>query len=176
MQAPPGDSPIPEAVPVTSPAATVTRVGEDNWQIAACPDDGPAGVVAEDGSMHAVWPTAVSNRAKGIFYATAKDGLTYGERQRVDGGEAAGASHPQIALLDSKTIAVVWDEALGDENRVMMRRRDIGSGTWSAAEALPDSQDGIYPVAAAADGAMLVAWTNRGTSPSKIALARLPAR
>jgi hypothetical protein len=153
---------------------TVTRVGADNWKIAACPDDGPASVVSASNVVHAVWPTAVSSRAKGIFFSSSTGDLNFAARQRVDGGDAAGTAHPQIALVDANTVAVVWDEALGDESRVVLRRYNLRTSTWQDAEPLTNSADGIYPVAAGVDGDLLVAWTNRARLPSRITLVRIP--
>ena len=36
-----------------------SRVSEDNWQLAGCPDDGPAIAIGDDGVVHLVWPTVI---------------------------------------------------------------------------------------------------------------------
>ena len=76
-----------------------TRVSADNWQIDACPDDGPAMTVDAGGVLRITWPTLVTDGGakRVIFEATSRDGgATFSPRTRVDAAEG-GAAHPRIA-------------------------------------------------------------------------------
>jgi hypothetical protein len=156
------------------------RVSEDGWQIAGCPDDGPALAVDETGVLHIAWPTMVggADRAvKGIFYSYSTDGgRTFAPRQRVD-DEGTGAAHPQIAAGAGR-VAVVWDEA-GATRRACLREvsRDPtrpGSapvfGTITTLSAGP----AVYPAIAATPSSLVAAWTETTAAGSEIRVRRLP--
>jgi hypothetical protein len=51
----------------------VHRVSEDDWQIAACPHQGPSLSIAPNGTYHVVWYTNGKVR-KDLFYAQSRDG------------------------------------------------------------------------------------------------------
>jgi hypothetical protein len=74
------------------------RVSEDNWQIDACPDDGPAMTVDASGALRVTWPTLVKDPdgpRMAIFAATSTDsGATFSPRMRID-ASAGGPAHPR---------------------------------------------------------------------------------
>jgi len=49
------------------------RVSQDDWQVAACPHQGPSLSIAPDGTYHVVWYTNGKVR-RGLFYAQSRDG------------------------------------------------------------------------------------------------------
>jgi hypothetical protein len=80
--------------------STPVRVSEDGWQIAGCPDDGPALAVDESGTLHVVWPTMVGTgpitRRRDLlqsFHGRRADLRAAAARRR----RGHGAAHPQIA-------------------------------------------------------------------------------
>ena len=156
------------------------RVSEDGWQIAGCPDDGPALAVDESGTLHVVWPTMVGGAdrpVKGIFYSHSTDGgRTFAPRQRVD-EEGSGAAHPQMAAGGGR-VAVVWDEA-GTSRRACLREvsRDPKRpgatpvlGTITVLSAGP----AVYPAVAATPSSLVAAWTETAAAGSEIRVRRLP--
>lgn len=152
------------------------RVGEDQWQLEGCPDDGPAMVKDGGGVIHIVWPTLVRDPSpsKGVFYASTGDGRAFTPRMRLDEGQASAVSHPQLALVGSAGLAALWDEPKDGTRRVMLRERTGANGQWSAAEALPDDAPAYYPAAASVPDALLVVWTSATTPRSTIVVYRRP--
>ena len=146
------------------------RVSADNWQIDACPDDGPAIAMDAAGTLHVVWPTMVDNggrKAMGIFHATSSDGgRTFSARARVDGGEGS-ASHPVVTLDAAGRAAVAWDEALDGARRVRMR---VGDG---APVTVSEGRIASYPSIAVSGGAVIVGWTDQSNGNSVIRLRRM---
>jgi len=73
----------------------VRRISEDDWQIAACPHQGPSLSIGQDGTYHVVWYTNGKKR-KGLFYARSKDGgKTFSEPLPV-GKPGKGPSRPYV--------------------------------------------------------------------------------
>jgi hypothetical protein len=140
------------------------RLSEDGWRIEACPDDGPAMATDSHGGLHITWPTMLSGETprKGIFYASMPDAATtatkFSARLRLDAGDGDPA-HPQIASDEHGISAVIWDERLGDQRRVVLRR--ITEGKATAPEIFTGA--GLsYPSVAAAEGHWVAVWAAQG--------------
>jgi hypothetical protein len=155
--------------PSGAPPAIV-RVSQDHWHIEACPDDGPAALAGPAGDVHIVWPTLVDGQ-KAIFYAHAPDAVAFSPREAVNEPSGRGASHPQIARVANR-LAVAWDEPTEDGHRVMMRWRNTETGRWSPVRVIAAEPAGIYPSLAASGDGVVMAWTSRARSASRIAVSR----
>jgi len=160
--------------------STPVRVSEDGWQIAGCPDDGPALAVDETGTLHVVWPTMVGGAdraAKGIFYSYSTDGgRTFAPRQRID-EESAGAAHPQIAAGPGR-VAIVWDEA-GPTRRACLREVSSDAKRPGRTPVLGpirilSTGTAVYPAIASTPSSLVAAWTETGAAGSEIRVRRLP--
>jgi hypothetical protein len=155
------------------------RVSEDGWQIAGCPDDGPALAVDAAGVLHVVWPTVVAGAraVKGIFYSFSTDGgRTFAPRQRID-EEGGGAAHPQIAPGAGR-VAVVWDEA-GTSRRACLREVSSDRKVTASTPVLGPIKvlsvgPAVYPAIAATPSALVAAWTETLSTGSEIRVRRLP--
>jgi hypothetical protein len=155
------------------------RVGEDGWQIAGCPDDGPALAVDAAGVLHVVWPTMVAgpHAVKGIFYSYSSDGgRTFAPRQRID-EEGSGAAHPQVAAGGGR-LAVVWDEA-GSSRRACLREvsSDRKGTAWTpvlGTVRVLSAGPAVYPAVAATASSLVAAWTETVSTGSEIRVRRLP--
>lgn len=89
-------------------------VSRDNWQIMACPHNGPA-ITQTDGSLFAIWYTMGGE--EGLYYAKSGDGgQVFSSRKRL----TLRAKHPYIASLGDKAIAV-WDEVFKESGKVYRR-------------------------------------------------------
>ncbi|HLR30870.1 MAG TPA: sialidase family protein, partial [Fodinibius sp.] len=89
-------------------------VSRDNWQIMACPHNGPS-ITQTDNSLLAAWYTMGGE--EGLYYARSSDGgQTFSPRNRL----AQRAKHPYIASLDDAAIAV-WDEVFRESDQVYQR-------------------------------------------------------
>jgi len=155
----------------------IVRVARDNWQIEACPDDGPSLAIDPTGERHVVWPTLVTTGdapGKGIFYASSPDGLTFSERVRLDVRDDAIASHPRVAAFDDGSLIAVWDERHGGTRRVVMRRMTAG-GVWQTPAALEAAATAYYPDVAVIEGGAVLVWTSQTEPETTIVVRRLAA-
>jgi hypothetical protein len=151
----------------------VVRVSEDNWQIDACPDDGPALAVDETGTRHIVWPTLVDGPgpAKGIFYARSDRGASFAARERVDDASSTTPSHPRVAMTGAGDVIAAWDERVEGVPRVRIRRRS-GTGGWLAAETITTGAAGYYPALGTVPGGLIIAWVSQAEPFSTIVVQR----
>jgi hypothetical protein len=154
--------------------APPVRVSEDGWQLEGCPDDGPALAVDARRTVHIVWPTvtAAPEPHKAIFYASTIDGRAFAPRVRVS-PLGHNTAHPQIALDGAGMVWALWDEIVSARRRVFVAARQE-DGAFEAPRALSgDAASASYPVAAAADGALVAAWVAGEPSVSRIEVRRL---
>ena len=149
-----------------------TRVSDDRWQLAGCPDDGPALAVDEDGIVHIVWPTVIDGvePTGALFYATSRDGRSFTPRQRVPTLGSRKPSHPQIAIDGSGKVVIAWDEVIDGVRQAAAAAATPGAdgtvrfdpprrlGTGSAA----------YPMFAVSNGRIVTTWTDGVGSQSVI--------
>jgi hypothetical protein len=159
----------------------VVRVSADDWQIDACPDDGPSIAIADDSVRHVVWPTMVGPLNvdaldKGVFYASSADGRTFVPRVRLSQREDGGASHPYIAAAPDGRVAAVWDERANGTINVRLREKRAGVMEWSPAERIDDADPAYYPVVAAVPDAWVIAWTSGSQPQSTVMVSRVPRR
>jgi hypothetical protein len=158
--------------------STPVRVSEDGWEIAGCPDDGPALALDAAGVLHIVWPTMVAGAhpVKGIFYSSSADGgRTFAPRLRIDEA-GSGAAHPQIAAGGGR-VAVVWDEA-GTSRRACLREVSTdptpsgGIPVLGPIEVL-STGPAVYPAIAVTPSALVAAWTETAAAGSEIRVRRI---
>ena len=153
----------------------LARVSEDKWEIAGCPEDGPAIAVGQNGGVHIVWPTVVNQQQaqKVVFYASSADGRTFSPRVRLSRPDQDEAAHPQIAVGTSGTPAAVWDEPHGGIRQVVLRTiaPDAQPGTGRS---LSSNVTASHPVITPIDGEFLVAWTSGEGANSEIVVGRVP--
>lgn len=154
----------------------VTRVSEDKWKIAGCPEDGPALALDASERMHAVWPTVVGEGQpqKVVFYASTTDGRTFTPRLRLSASGQDEAAHPQIAAGKSGGVAAVWDEPHGDMRLVIFRTIWSG-GRLGIGRSLNASITGSYPVIVSVADGFLVAWASGDGRASAIVMQRVGA-
>jgi hypothetical protein len=115
------------------------RVSKDDWQIAACPHQGPSLSVAPDGTYHVVWYTNGKVR-KGLFYAQSRDGgKTFSDPMPI-GQSSKGPSRPYV-IAGSQGTAIVWKEFDGEKTSVnLMTSADDGK-SWSQPRIIATTSD-----------------------------------
>jgi hypothetical protein len=159
--------------------APPSRVSNDHWQIAGCPDDGPAMAVGADGRVHVVWPTVVTSEETtrgALFYASTRDGQTFTNRIEIPTLGAPKPSHPMIASDGAGGFVVAWDEVREGVRRAFTRRLRFNSaGHPSFGDAVQLNRDAAstYPVLTATTRGMFVAWTHGTGASSEIRVKRL---
>jgi hypothetical protein len=158
--------------------AEPSRVSHDNWQIAGCPDDGPALAVDASGIVHIVWPTLLggADPAAALFYATSHDGRAYSARVRVPTLGGSKPTHPQIAMTTDGRAMLAWDEVPAGGVRtaaVSIVGTSGGEPMPGTAVPLNDGERAAYPVLVTTGRGVLAAWTSGDASSSTIAVGAL---
>jgi hypothetical protein len=161
------------------------RVSEDKWELAGCPDDGPAMTTGPRGRIHVVWPTLVSRPRPGgtaakpeqaiaLFHAMSEDGRRFTPRVAVP--TERQAHHPQLTTAPDGGLALAWDES-GDGRRSIVFARGVLQPSGAVRfdrTVLSGGEGGSYPAVVAANGGALVAWTGGSAAASVIHLAHVP--
>jgi hypothetical protein len=156
------------------------RVSEDRWQLAGCPDDGPAMAVDRDGAVHVVWPTLIGGETPegALFHASTRDGRTFTARVRIPAPASPKPSHPQLAIAEDGRLVVAWDESVGGVRRAMLAVGATPREPRFSDPIVLDSSDtpraAVYPALATSGAYVLAAWTSGSGDASTIAVRRVP--
>jgi hypothetical protein len=148
-------------------------VHADNWEIDACPVNGPA-LSARDRRVAAAWFTAVGDVPRAFAAFSDDAGRTWGPPIRVDDDSSLG--HVDVELLDDGAAAVSWVEFADQRAQLRVRRVEPG-GSRSPAVPVTPSRVGGYPHMARHGEELVFAWTETdasGAEQTKGAVARLP--
>jgi hypothetical protein len=148
----------------------------DNWEIEACPVNGPA-LSARGRSVAAAWFTAAGGRGQAFAAFSTDSGRSWGEPIRLDDGVSTG--HVDIELLDDGSAAATWVEFANQHSQFRLRRI-MPSGQRSASITVAGHEStrvSGYPRVAKQGDELLLAWTegagDGGTTQIKGAVARL---
>jgi hypothetical protein len=106
----------------------VIRVAEDNWNIDACPHQGPALAISESGTYHVAWFTNSATR-QGLYYARATDRSTFSEPFVFGNGQAQPA-HPALLAVGDH-IYLAWKEFDGKQATVRAMLSTDDGAQWS---------------------------------------------
>ncbi|MDP2320134.1 MAG: sialidase family protein [Acidobacteriota bacterium] len=146
-------------------------VHRDNWQIAACPVNGPA-LAASGQNVALAWFTAKGDEGHSYVAFSGDSGKSFGQPIRLDDASALG--RVDVALLDDGSAAATWIEFAEGKSQFRMRRV-TPKGDRSPAvtvSGLATGRASGYPRMAQAGGELLFAWTESGT-PTKVMTARV---
>jgi hypothetical protein len=153
-------------------------VHNDNWEINACPVNGPS-IAANGNRVALAWYTAARDvpRVKVAFSNDA--GATFGPPTQVDEGAPAG--RVATVLLDDGSALVTWIERIGGEDAVVRVRRVTPDGKLGEPSTVAASSAGAtnrqqaratgFPRTAASGEHIYFAWTAPGR-PSTVQVAR----
>ena len=146
-------------------------VHRDNWQIAACPVNGPA-LSANGKTVALAWFTAKGDQGHTYVAFSTDSGKSFGQPVQLDDVSALG--RVDVALLDDGSAAATWIE-FADGKAQFKMRRITASGERSPAitvSGLAASRASGYPRMARFGNELIFAWTESGT-PSKVLTARV---
>ena len=145
-------------------------VHADNWQIAACPVNGPT--VAAQGDLVAIaWFTAAEDDASVLVAFSEDGGRSYGEPLRVDHGKPLG--RVDVVLLDQGTALVSWLEHDEGEARIVVRPvAPSGALPSTVVAKTSQARSSGFPRMAWFGDEIILAWTETG-DPSRIVMAAL---
>lgn len=138
-------------------------VHHDNWQIAACPVNGPM-LSARGRDVAIAWFTGVDDPGR-AYVAFSKDaGRTFASPTRVD--DVATLGRVDVELMPDGSAVATWIE-LVDRRATFMARRIKPDGTRGAAVKVADmatSRSSGYPRVALSGDELVFAWTEVGPS------------
>jgi hypothetical protein len=146
-------------------------VHRDNWQIAACPVNGPA-LSANGRNVALAWFTAKGDQGHTYVAFSSDSGKTFGNPIQLDDVTALG--RVDVALLDDSTAVATWIEFAGGTAQFRMRRV-TSAGQRSPAvtiSGLSANRASGYPRMAIAGTELIFAWTDSGT-PTTVKTARV---
>jgi hypothetical protein len=138
----------------------VTRVSTDDWQIKACPHQGPSLAVAPAGTYHVAWFTNGKAR-KGLFYAHSRDGgRTFSEPMAIGQADRNPTRPYVLATADATTL--VWKEFDGERTTVMVTQSKDDGETWSKPRAIASTSNASdHPLLVANGRQVLLSWMTK---------------
>lgn len=129
-------------------------VHADNWEIPACPVNGPA-LATHERLVATAWFTAVGEEGHAYAAFSSDAGRTWGQPVRLD--DAGSTGHVGIVLLEDGSAVASWEEVNGE----LRMRRVEASATKSPAVAVGARPGGPAKLAYA-NGELLLAWSEGG--------------
>ncbi|MEP7382307.1 MAG: sialidase family protein [Gemmatimonadota bacterium] len=163
--------------------AVVRRVGgvwtepqvvhHDDWQIAACPVNGPA-LASRGDTVVIAWFTGAQDTARVRVAYSTDAGAHFGPPVRIDGGMPAG--RVDVEALDDGSAAVSWLERSDSASAEVRLRRVRSDGSMGAPMVLARSAGARasgFPRITRQGNALIVAWTDTGDE-SRVRVARFP--
>ena len=150
-------------------------VHADNWEIDACPVNGPA-LSARGRQLAAAWFTGKDDKGQAYAAFSSDAGRTWGAPIRLDDEMSLG--HVEVEMLDDGSAIATWVEFADDRSQFRMRRVEP-SGMKSAAITISgNSRVSGYPRVARSGNELVFAWTEgiegEGALKVKGAIARFP--
>jgi len=152
----------------TSPAI----LHADQWQIAACPVNGPA-VVAEGASVVVVWFTGAGDRGRVQAIFSSDSGKTFGKPVQIDSGNPSG--RVDIAVTPDHGALISWLENTPNQGAEIRARQVYPDGTTQPPFVIAGSSSARasgFPRLIRQGNTFLIAWT-QASDPSQIRIARL---
>lgn len=151
-------------------------VHDDNWQINACPVNGPM-LSARGRDVVIAWFTVKEDGGKAFVAFSSDAGRTFGAPIRLD--DAATLGRLDIQLLADSSAVATWIE-YADGRSQLRARRIMPSGTTSPAVTVSDiarERSSGYPRVASNGSELVFAWTEsqEGKTRVKTATASLTA-
>lgn len=143
----------------------------DNWHIAGCPVNGPA-VAAAGKKIAVAWFTAANEKPMVKLSFSSDSGATFDEPIQIDNGDPLG--RVDVLMTKDGTTVVSWMEAPGEVAEIKAVKFDaqlnqsepviIGKNAASRASG--------FPILAAANDAVYVAWTQVDSLSTHVKTAR----
>ncbi|MEZ4940663.1 MAG: hypothetical protein R3D58_07335 [Saprospiraceae bacterium] len=130
----------------------------DNWEITACPVNGPA-IAAEGDFLVVAWFSAADGKASVKVAFSSDAGATFSEPVQVDNGKPLG--RVDVEILDTKHCLVTWLENTDDTAEI---RAAIASENGKKGESMllvhtSPARNSGFPILAKNNDHFLLAWT-----------------
>ena len=150
---------------------TPAPVHRDNWQIAACPVNGPA-LSAIGSKVALAWFTAKGDEGHSYVAFSSDSGRTFGPPIRLDDASALG--RVDVALHEDGSALATWIEFADGRSQFRGRHVSVDGKTSESftISGLAAGRASGYPRMARFANEIIFAWTESGT-PSRVKTARL---
>ena len=139
-----------------------TPLHNDNWEVDACPVNGPA-LSARGREVVAAWFTVKNDQGQAWAAFSSDSGRTWGLPIQLDDGASLG--RVDVELLDDGSAVATWVEVA--DNRAQFRLRRVGpSGSKSAPvtiASVPGTGLRGFPRIALYGGELIFAWTEQAS-------------
>lgn len=154
--------------------STPAPVHRDEWNIAACPVNGPA-LAARGSQVTVAWYTAANDTPRVKAARSTTSGDTFGDPVVIDEGNPVGRI--DAAMDRQGRTYISWIENTGDQHQVMIRRL-LPDGTVSDPYAVTDissARSSGFPQMVISGERLVLAWTHVDSAQSRVRTASLPA-
>ncbi len=137
------------------------RVTNDDWRVEACPEQGPALSISENGNNHVAWFTQ-GNARKGLFYAHSFDQGAHFSEPMPFGNIAKLPKYPTL-LSQGHHVVLAWTEFDGEKSQLIAMQSVDSGQTWNAPKTLAESKSAAdRPVALLGrDKGIVIYWNTR---------------
>jgi hypothetical protein len=150
-------------------------VHADNWEIDACPVNGPA-LSARGRQLAAAWFTGKDDKGQAFAAFSSDAGRTWSAPIRLEDQESLG--HVDVEMLDDGSAVATWVEFADNRSQFRMRRIEPSGMRSPAITISGNSRVSGYPRIARSGNELVFAWTEgvegEGALKVKGAIARLP--
>jgi hypothetical protein len=152
------------------------NVHADNWEIDACPVNGPM-LNARGSGLVAAWFTGKDDKGQAFAAFSADAGRTWSSPIRLD--DQASLGHVDVELLNDGSAVATWVEFADGRSQFRMRLIEPQGKRSPSITISGDSRVSGYPrVARSGNDELVFAWTEgsegEGTQKVRAAVAKLP--
>ncbi|MCG2587420.1 exo-alpha-sialidase [Rhodohalobacter sulfatireducens] len=135
-------------------------VHDDNWQIMACPVNGPA-VAANGNEVAVAWYTAENDNPRVLFAKSSDGGQTFGDPIRINETTYRVLGRTDLTISDDGRTYVSWMQESEGMGYVMMREV-VSADSLSNPQTVgitDSSRNSGFPKIALIDNSLIFAWT-----------------
>jgi hypothetical protein len=147
----------------------------DNWEIDACPVNGPS-LSANGRQLAAAWFTGKDDKGQAFAAFSTDAGRTWGPPIRLE--DQASLGHVEVEMLDDGSAVATWVEFADDRSQFRMRRIEPSGARSASITINGNSRVSGYPRVARSGNELVFAWTEgsegEGTQKVRAAIAKLP--
>lgn len=135
-------------------------VHDDNWQIMACPVNGPR-VKANGNNVAVVWYTAEGDNPRVLVAKSTDGGQTFGEPILVNESDYRVLGRTDLTITEEGTVYVSWMQEFEGRGYVMMReiQPDDSLSNPQTVGITDASRTSGFPRIALLDDSLIFAWT-----------------
>ncbi len=135
-------------------------VHDDNWEIMACPVNGPS-VVSNGNNVAVAWYTAEGDNPRVLVAKSTDGGETFGEPILVNESDYRVLGRTDVTISDEGTIYVSWMQEFEGQGYVMMReiQPDNSLSNPQTVGITDASRSSGFPQIALLEDSLIFAWT-----------------